>query len=63
MKKIKVQFDVISGVYAVEEFDQDIIMVEENSLSEFLRQWREGTGGAEINEDTYNMIDQEYGIR
>jgi len=62
----KIQFDLINGVYEVKEFDAFIDIIDNFSMA-YLELDDESKGevvyGAEVDEDLYFLISNEYGIK
>lgn len=59
-----IQFDTISGVQNVQEFDSEIDIISQDDVFYYLRYAEDGiVYGCEVDMETFAKIEEEYGIK
>jgi hypothetical protein len=59
---MKIQADIVNGCYLADKFDEDTIILSDHDFYDALPSHRNGKIGAEIYDDYYFKIYEEYGI-
>jgi hypothetical protein len=60
----KIQFDTITGVQKVQEFDSEIKMVSQDTVFDYLHTAEDGAVyGCEVDAETFAKIEEEYGVK
>ena len=63
-KMKKIQFDTISGVVEVQDFDEGVTMVKQSIVFECLKTCEDGeVCGCEVDDATFAKIAEEYGVK
>lgn len=61
-KMIKIQFDTVTGVSRVEDFDDDVDMIKAEFVFDALKEDFDGVLGAEVDQETFDRINSEYHV-
>ena len=63
IRMIKIEFDTVNGAQKVQAFDDEIKMVSQDTVFDYMRTAEDGvTYGCEVDAETFAKIEEEYGV-